>query len=111
MGGEVGEFVVAPGGAPDKGGVDVCGEVLVVGCADGDLGVVQQHPRSAVPAVEQAFEVMGVPRVPSRMSVTGLEEGLDLVEQGRFDEGLVGSGVECALVADDPGVVGLVSSL
>ncbi|MDK7698951.1 hypothetical protein V7F83_00485 [Cutibacterium avidum] len=43
--------------------------------------------------------------VPRRAGVAGLEEGLDLVEQGRFDEGLVGSGMQCSLVADDSGVV------
>ncbi|MBS6330904.1 hypothetical protein V7F78_01850 [Cutibacterium avidum] len=45
--------------------------------------------------------------VPCRVGVAGFEEGLDLVEQCRFDEGLVGSGVECSFVADDPGVVGV----
>ncbi|WP_233440490.1 hypothetical protein [Acidipropionibacterium acidipropionici] len=37
--GEVGEFVVASGGALVESGVDVGGEVVVVGFADGDGGV------------------------------------------------------------------------
>ena len=37
--GEVGEFLVPPGGALVEGGVDVGGKGLVVGFADGDAGV------------------------------------------------------------------------
>nr|WP_237268248.1 hypothetical protein [Tessaracoccus flavescens] len=66
---------------------------------------VEQHPRPAGAAVQQAFEVVGVLDVPGHLRRPRPQERLHRVEQRRFHDGFVRAGVERALVADHPGVV------
>ncbi|MEZ5085219.1 MAG: hypothetical protein R2722_02870 [Tessaracoccus sp.] len=66
---------------------------------------VQQHPRPAVAAVQQPFQMVGVLNVPGCVRVARLQQRLHLIEQRWLHDGLVRSGMKRTPVADHPGVV------
>nr|WP_241653349.1 hypothetical protein [Propioniciclava flava] len=145
--GEVGELLIASRSALVEQGINLGGEVAVVGFADRDARVgvldqpfrdlhghspsgaggllrcparadevgvgrasrvgreVEQHPRPAGSAVQQAFQVVGMLDVPGCMRVARLQQRLHLIEEHGLHDGLMRAGMQRALVADHSGVV------
>ncbi len=97
------------GHRPAGAGRLLCGaagaDEVCVGRAARVGGEVQQHPRPASAAVQQAFQVVSVLDVPGCVRVASLQQRLHLIEQGRLHNGIVRAGMQRALVADNSGVV------
>nr|WP_257477455.1 hypothetical protein [Acidipropionibacterium jensenii] len=68
-------------------------------------GEVQQHPRPAGAAVQQALQMVSMLHVPGCVRVARLQQRLHLIEQRGLHDGCVRAGMQRALVADHPGVV------